>query len=361
MVRCFQFHAELSLRPVGFMLESMTVQMGVSILALVLTAAFTPGCGSSSGGTASGSCDGGCWQPTPADQAFVASFCALTEACCVQNAYRAQPDIAGCTSKLIKAGFTSDSTVQQTCLAELQTLSASTSCVPELWQLSDACVRVFNEPSGPQQPGQLCKTNADCAGVPGQVTYCTTDPSQLSPPRSFCIQLAPGQSGDHTCFGNMDTDGVIVAAAFYRANAGVPPLTTGVVCQRRSGFYCAFTDDPLTRACAMLLPDGANCSSDSTCASGACTGAGGTCAPRVAAGQTCQSLGVPAVCDDASYCKNNGTGTQTCVPKLPPGSDCSGAGDAACTTGRCPSSNNVCSAQTHAEGIALLAFCVGVL
>ena len=335
-------------------------RVALGLLRIVAIAAA--GCGSSKpGGVSSTSCDGGCWQPTPADQAFIASFCGLSEACCVQNSYRAAPDVAGCTSRFGKVGLSGDDRLQQACLMELQSLSASMSCLPELWQSSDACARVFDEPSGPQQPGQPCVTNGDCAGAPGKVTYCSPDPSQASPTGHLCLQVAPGQPGDHTCLGDMNADGVIISAAFYRANAGVPPIATGFVCRQRDGVYCAATNDPTTTACAARGTTGSSCNYGTTCASGACTGSendAGTCVAPVGPGHVC---GGSVVCDDTSYCKNDGTTpTPICTTKVPPGSDCHYAGNSACASGNCDTDTYVCSALSHAESISQLAFCTGL-
>jgi hypothetical protein len=34
------------------------------------------------------------------------------------------------------------------------------------------------------------------------------------------------------------------------------------------------------------------------------------------------------VCDDANYCRNDGTENQVCAPKLPAGADCTGVDNA---------------------------------
>jgi hypothetical protein len=335
-------------------------RVALGLLPVVVLAAAGCGSGKSSSGSSNG-CDGGCWQPTPADQAFVAAFCGLSEACCVQNGRRTAPDVAGCMSRFATVGVSGDATLQQACLTELQSLAASTACLPELWQVSDACVRVFNEPSGPQHPGQPCVTSGDCAGTPGKLTYCSPDPSQASPTGRLCLQVAPGQPGDHTCLGNMNADGVIISAAFYRANTGVPPIATGFVCQARDGFYCAATDDPTTTACAAFGAAGASCNFATTCASGACSGSendAGTCLAPVGVGAAC---GGSVVCDATSYCRNDGTTpTPVCTTKAGPGADCHYEDDAVCTTGNCDINTYICSGLTHAESISQLAFCTGI-
>jgi hypothetical protein len=221
---------------------------------------------------------------------------------------------------------------------------------------------VFDEPSGPQRPGQPCVTNGDCAGAPGKLTYCSPDPSQTSPSGHICLQVAPGQPGDHTCLGNMNADGVIISAAFYRANAGVPPIATGFVCRQRDGFYCAATDDPTTTACAALGATGSSCNSGATCAGGACSGSendAGTCVAPVGPGHAC---GGSVVCDETSFCENDGTTPiPTCAPKRPPGSDCHYEDNDVCTTGNCDIDTYICSALTRAQSISQLAFCTGLL
>jgi hypothetical protein len=325
---------------------------------LALCAVAALGCGGG-GAAGSSSCDGGCWQPTTADQSFISSFCALSEACCVANALEPQAAVPSCETTLQKSGVSGDPGLQASCLAEMQSLSGSLDCVPEIWNLTDPCVRMFDERSGPQGPGQPCTTNADCAGPPGTIAICSPDPSSVNLSRAFCLRLEPGQAGDHTCLGNVNANGAIVAAAFYRASSGAAPLTSGFVCEQSKGLYCFPSDDPMASACTPFAADGATCDYDTIfCASGTCVGATssgqlGTCASTVGIGQTCAASGVQATCDDTSYCASNGTSTSTCAAKLDTGGACTS--DGACASGNCVS--DLCSAQTGTEVFALFAFC----
>src|SRR5579862_7453528 len=109
-------------------------------VALCLAAGL--GCGAGGAGGSPSSCDGGCWQPTPTDESLIASFCALSEACCVANALEAQADVAACETTLRQSGVSGDSNLQASCLAELQSLAGSLNCVPEISDLADPCVRL---------------------------------------------------------------------------------------------------------------------------------------------------------------------------------------------------------------------------
>jgi hypothetical protein len=114
------------------------------------------------GGTSANSDGGGTWQPTPADLAFIDSFCASSDACCVATGET--PVQGNCRNKLEDQGLSRDESLRSACLARLQQLAGSASCLPEQGALDDPCMRIVYEPSGPLQPGQHCTRNADCAG-----------------------------------------------------------------------------------------------------------------------------------------------------------------------------------------------------
>jgi hypothetical protein len=170
-------------------------------LAVMLVGAV--GCGS---GTSSGTappCDGGCPQLTSADEAFLDKFCGLVEGCCVTNAARPAPDLAGCKRQVAENGFSRDPAVQSACLTELQGLAgAGIACFPDIGDLTDPCARIYYEPSGTHQPGEPCTVVGECAGAPGTITRCLNG----------CLRLTPGQAGDGICLGNVDVDGTISAA-----------------------------------------------------------------------------------------------------------------------------------------------------
>jgi hypothetical protein len=324
---------------------------------MLFASAVTVGCGSGSSSRGS-DCDGGCWQPTPADEQFLDGFCGALEPCCVRNAYRTQEDIETCKAHFRQIGFTRDESVRMACLAELQGLAASNDCVPELWNGDDPCVRTLVERSGPQQPGQPCAFHADCAGAAGAVTLCSPNPA-TNLIGAICVRAARGAAGDRTCLGAANVDGDITLAPFFRAGSTMPPISSGVYCARRDGLYCTPSDDPAARTCAPLVADGSTCEFPLSCASEKClTASGGTasssepgtCATRVPAGQTCGGTGI--ICDDASTCATGTTGS-TCAARVAAGSACSF--DGMCTSANCD--NALCSAQTHAERIALLNFC----
>src|SRR5436190_3244118 len=164
--------------------------------ALLLGAAV--GCGGG-GNAATENADGGAWQPTAADQAFISDFCAAIAPCCGSQGRPA--DGGACQQTLRKAGFSHDSRLTSACLDELRQLAAAAAaCVPNLADLGDSCARTFDEPSGPRAPGQSCSSNADCAGSAGTVTICSPapTPSNLDAP-PICVARAVGALGDHPC------------------------------------------------------------------------------------------------------------------------------------------------------------------
>jgi hypothetical protein len=312
-------------------------------------------CGSSG---SSPNCDGGCWHPTAADETFMEAFCGLSEACCVANGLRPQADTAACKARFQTSGFTRDEPLRSSCLAEIQRLAGTQSCVPEVWDLDSPCVRTFDEPSGPRSPGQDCTVRADCAGSAGTVTTCSRDPSDPALVGSICVQLRRAAAGDHPCLGNALEDGLINAAPVL-VSPGAAPISTGFVCEVRDGVHCDFETD----TCVPFVADGSACTYLTSCASGRCltasldeatSGTPGTCASVVTAGQRC--TGVASACDRTSYCDASESGL--CVPRLSAGSPC--ATDDMCMGDNCrsmPGGSGECSVQTSAEALALLAFC----
>jgi hypothetical protein len=329
------------------------------------------GCGSSdSGGPApTVDCTEGCWEPTAADEAFMTEVCTLTEACCVTNDYRDASDVEGCKDGYRRAGFSRDAALRASCLAELKALaSAGISCVPEASDLSDACVRLTYEPSGPQPPGAPCRNRADCAGAPGTITLCAQVTSEISPAGGLCMRLTRGVAGsEDQCLGTVSPDGVIFAGPRYVVGRAAP-VTTGAVCEEHAGLQCGQTNDIESWTCLPLRADGAACSYSTTCASKKCltsdgSEAGfdrpGTCTKRVPAGQTCNDFVSPALCDDASFCLDNDDPNVSggiCEPRRPAGSPCDY--DSMCLSDRCDTETAyLCSTLTRSEARALFALC----
>lgn len=337
---------------------------------VLLVVAASYGCGSSDSShtPAPVDCTHGCWQPSAADEQFFADVCTITESCCVANAYRDASDVEGCKAIYRSAGVTEDAKVRQDCLAELKSLaSAGKSCVPEIWNFSDACLRLVYEPSGPQQPGEPCTKRADCAGSPGTITFCSTVAPEASPTSAACLRLSPGKAGTSTpCLGDVSTDGIIIAAARTVPTSPVP-ISTGVVCERRKGLYCGPGNDPTSWTCQTQGGDGSSCVSDIMCVSAQClpidggvfasTDHPGTCTKQVPAGQTCDdyySGAPPTLCDAATYCQDHDM-AGTCMPKLAAGTACNNS--SMCLSENCDDTN-VCSTQTSDEQTALLGFCL---
>jgi hypothetical protein len=306
----------------------------VRFLALAAAWAGQVGCGSGTGaGSQLGGCDGGCPQLTPADDAFVTSYCTKIEACCVVNNYRMAPDVAACKAQLAKNGFSRDPAVQSACLSELQDLaSGGAVCHPKVADLGDPCVRLHYEPSGSKGPGEPCTAAGECAGAAGSITLCI----------GGCVQMARGKAGDGVCMGDASDDGVIIAAPISQPNTS-QQIFKGVLCERRAGLYCSFESDQRLNTCQPLRAGGAACNYSRSCASARCYGgdstdgtAVGACHPIVSAGQQC--LDNFGVCDEASYCDSS-VSPAVCAPRSPAGSTCTSmemcSSDSCTTDGRC--------------------------
>jgi len=291
------------------------------------------GCGG--GGQGPASCDGGCWHPTAADEAYAVSFCALTSACCARN--DVQPD-AGvqtyadlCSAKILRAGFSRDPSLRSACLAELQQVAASDACLPDYSNLGSSCMRAFYEPSGPLAPGQRCTGSADCAGRAGAVTIC-----QHLSDRSVCLSVVPGRAGDHPCLGDVYSSGVLSLSP-YLAGSPMTQAFTGSYCASADGLYCTFSNVPAeANICTPFFADGAACLYPRTCASGSCLRSDGS--------------------------QNNGSAPGTCGTTVPPANGPTGSpcmSDTDCASGNCDG-NQGCAALSHAQKLAQLALCTPI-
>jgi hypothetical protein len=344
------------------------------VVQVIGAAALALACGSSESGAAPPppvDCSKGCWEPTAADEAFISDVCTVVEACCVTNAYRdaASSDVEGCKKLYRSAGLRRDAALRSACLAELKTLaSQGNDCLPEAWDLSDACVRLTFEPSGPQAPGKPCVNRADCEGAPGALTICSGVTSDFSPTYGLCTRLHRGKAdSSEPCLGSVTPDGLVAAGPSYPVGMNAP-LTTGSVCEERIGIQCGPGNNPASWTCQRLSTAGAACDYSITCASGQClTSEGvdvdlssdpGTCTQQVPAGQPCDST-PPAVCDASSFCHDamnaDGLPGGVCETKVPAGNAC--LNNAMCVSGTCDSNKKLCSTQTQSEALSLLAFC----
>ena len=137
-----------------------------------------------------------------ADDTYLTNFCTLTTACCADN--ERSPTVESCKTQYVMAGISHDPGLQSECLNVLEGLAAApgASCVPELWDLSGACSRVAYEPSGAVEPGQPCTSRTECAGEAGAITLCV----------GVCIRMARGEAGEGSCLGEVNDEGVIIAA-----------------------------------------------------------------------------------------------------------------------------------------------------
>ena len=281
---------------------------------------------------------------TPADDAFLTNFCTVIEDCCVRNIPISRaPDVAGCKRQYTMVGFSRDPALQAMCLAEVQGLAtrAGAGCLPEVWNLSGACQRLFYEPSGTVAPGQPCMTRSDCAGEPGTVTFCL----------GVCVRMARGKAGDTTCLGDMSNEGTITAAPAYQVDP-LPPITTGVLCARRDGLYCTANTDHAQQTCAPLRAGGVPCDFSSTCQSGNCYNR--ICDTIVPAGQTCSGDVAPrTICDATSRCTSDGVTSGTCVAGLPGGAACDFT--TFCANGNCQ--NGTCKSTTDLQDISIFGYC----
>lgn len=349
--------------------------MGVLRIVVLIAAASGAqlgGCGSSDSTSPATptDCRDGCWTLSAADEEFFTQACTLIEACCITNSYRtaAAADVEGCKNLYRKAGLSTDAGLRATCLADLKSLAATgQTCVPESWDLSEACLRLTYEPSGPQAPGEPCVNRADCKGAPGKVTFCST--SDASPTHALCIRLTRGVAGSRErCLGTVSPDGLLDAGPMD-VTGQAKPVTTGPVCEERAGLVCEPGDNLALWTCQPLTADGATCNYSTYCASRQCLKSdgtdasydqAGTCTTRVPVGQVCADNVTHALCDAASYCQDTGNDPFVpggiCVAKLAVGAACQN--DNMCLSGTCDlDTTHTCSTMTNAERLSLIAFC----
>jgi hypothetical protein len=316
---------------------------GTAPIFLVVASAAALGCGA---GQASPGNDGG--PPgndggshlSPADQAFIADFCAAVAPCCAPNGFTASA--ATCKTTIAKVGMSRDSQVRSACLDELHQKSTTAACMPDLADLADPCSRLFNEPGGSTMVGESCTRTADCAGSPGTVTTCSL---------GYCVAYAPGALGDTPCLGNQLSDGIIIAAPLLDGATSI--TSRGYICQKRAGLFC----DPYDYHCKTVQATGA-CVAHDGCSSRWCSGIDeggtGTCMPLPGLGEDCGlNCAGDTTCDST---------TAVCVPKLAAGSACTA--DVQCS-GSCAGSdlcsgtcvNAACVPTTGAGTLVLGVWC----
>lgn len=301
---------------------------------LVVLGAAVAGCGSGGGGDGGVSGDGGV-QLTPADKAFISDFCAAVMPCCATNGMNASA--AGCQQAIAKAGWSRDPQLRSACLDELRQLAAGPACVPDVADLADPCVRVFDEPSGPRAPGETCASAADCAGSPGTVTLCF----------GTCVSYTAGADGDYPCLGNEFPSGIINAIPMK--NGSNTPESHGFLCQQRAGLTCDTSDN----RCKSMGPNGSACTGPAPCDPNVC---GATvCIPLAGPGAACT-----ADCSGDNYCD---TGAGFCKPRLAAGAACS---DSNQCSGDCHGADRcsgfcggtgTCSSLTIAQTFVLGSWC----
>ena len=311
----------------------------VLTLPFILGAAAIAGCG---GGNAAddASADAGgdgAVPLSPADQAFLADFCAAIVPCCTTNGVTA--DVTVCKQSLAKLPQTRDPDVRAACLDQLRQLATARACMPDLAELDGPCARVFDEPSGPRAPGETCTTEKDCMGSPGTITHCF----------GTCITDALGAEGDYPCLGNVYPDGIINDIP-WKANSTVPE-SHGFLCESRAGLYCDWNDN----FCKRLVPGGGACAGNLACVSRSCGGpSGGVC-------DALPALGDPCVLDCAgdTYCENG-----VCAPRRAAGATCDVNSDEC--SGDCKGADRcagiclttgICSPLTFSESLLLGVWC----
>jgi hypothetical protein len=335
----------------------MEVRRGAGLL-LVGMVAFS-GCGASLGGPSS--CDANCWQPTPDEQSFISAYCAMAAACCASDGFVESDAETACANGLRRGGVSADPSVRAACLAEMQSLAGSPTCVPDRVDPADPCYQAKFMTSGPHQPGESCAADSDCAGAPGTITRCGGDPNVAKVGHAVCIRMKPGKAGDHTCLGNASA-GVVTYFAFYDY-ASDETISTGYYCDNDDGVYCNPTSDATLRACTTYLPGGSGCGSGQSCASGTCepaaqvdaAGDPGTCAFTSTIGGSCNP---GAICDGVSVCDQSVSGSYVCVARSPAQAACGSNDD--CMTGNCDPTGH-CAVQTYAEARTLSVLCAGAL
>ena len=273
---------------------------------------------------------------SPEDQAFIADFCAAIVPCCQKN--KVTVDNAICKQSMTKVALTNDPQVRAACVQQIRDLSTTAACMPDVADLGGPCARIFNEPSGPSAPGEMCKTARDCTGSPGTVTYCF----------GTCITYGLGAAGDYPCLGNENTVGFINSIPWK--NGSTTPESHGFICQQRAGLYCDWNDN----TCKPIVGGGAACptgdSAAAACESATCEA--NVCIALPQAGETCT-----LDCKGDNDCFNG-----VCTPRLPAAAacvvsdQCSGvcAGSDRCT-GTCV--DGACSPLTVAQGLVLGTWC----
>jgi hypothetical protein len=175
--------------------------------------------------------------------------------------------------------------------------------------------------TGTVQPGQTCSVSSDCAPATG--TGGSAECFSWSVDGGLthtCVQtMTTGMAGATPCVGTITYTGTGSSESEFGSTETTGQFTQAYVCDTNGGVFCSSS----TRACAPLGTVGSACSSDSDCVStaycGFGTGATAQCTQRIADGSSCAGQSVSDPCLTTSMCNPS---TMLCTPLSPNGAAC---------------------------------------
>jgi hypothetical protein len=169
-------------------------------------------------------------------------------------------------------------------------------------------------PSGPNQPGDLCASNEDCAHAPDELAWCEArDQAEAQLEIQRCHQFTRAKLGE-PCALTVLTNGEHVGA-IARGQEPIPDVSG--FCDLARGLVC----DARDRRCRALPELGQSCAGHGFCARGVVCG-GDVCQPAHLLGEPCQSIGDfvdQPPCVPSARCD---IFANVCVPAVPEGGAC---------------------------------------
>lgn len=267
---------------------------------------------------------------------FVAQYCQLYMTCCQKAGL--PTDGAQCRAFLGAFVGSIDSTKANACLAEMRAASTKADFCPSGGSKADtpSCQGLTSSGSGTAKPGDSCTQDGDCAPATAGTVRCASTFSS-SGTTEYCQVQVVGKEGD-TCGQTIDGNATISTGS----SSGPQPTVTS--CDTKDGIYCASGTGGAAGKCTKISDVGGACSGSSySCKKGlTCDFGTSTCKALPAIGEACTFD-----CATGAYCDTpSGASGGTCKATVAEGADCTSNSMCAtnnCTNKKCAKASDFTS------------------